>query len=228
MIVGLVRDLRKLRRILKLRSRSSTIRRYLESNPIRKLQLGSGPTYLPGWLSTDIAPESNSIVYLNATKPFPFDDNTFDYIYSEHMIEHISWHEGMFMLHECRRILKPVGTIRIATPDLEVLIGLYSHIGDPLKEKYIRWITDRCLNGIYVYKTPFVINNAFRNWGHQFLYDGELLEMALREAGFTDIKRCSPGESADENLRGIEFHAKNVDEEMNIFETMVFEGKCPL
>ena len=132
------------------------------------------------------------------------------------------------MLRECRRVLKPGGTIRIATPNLEVLIGLYSYNGDPLNERYIKWIMDRYLNGINVYKASFVINNAFRNWGHQFLYDGELIEMAMQEAGFINIQRCSPGESDDENLRGIESHGKNVaDDDMAAFETMVFEGKCP-
>jgi len=232
-IVGLVSNLRKISRVLgritQPGRRSKIIKSYLSSNEIRKLQLGAGPTFIDGWLSTDITPESDHVVYLDTTKPFSFDEKTFDYVYSEHIIEHISWHEGLLMLKECRRVLKPGGTIRIATPDLEVLIGLYSRNLDPLNERYINWITNRFLTGIHVYKASFVINNAFRNWGHQFLYDGELMEMAMQEAGFTNIKRCIPGESDDENLRGIESHGKNVDNvEMAFFETMVYEGKCPV
>ncbi len=131
------------------------------------------------------------------------------------------------MLKECQRVMKPGGKIRIATPDLEVIIGLYSRSREPQVGKYIKWATDRWI-GIHVYKPSFVINNAFRNWGHQFLYDGELLEMAMQYAGFTNIQRYPPGESNDENLRGIESHGKNVEnEEMTVFETMVYEGKCP-
>jgi len=140
------------------------------------------------------------------------------------MIEHIPWHDGLFMLRECRRVLKPDGTIRIATPDLRVLLGLAS--GGPSSERYIKWITDTFLNGLNIYKDSFVINNAFRNWGHQFLYDGELLEMALSQAGFSNISRCSIGESDDKNLRGIESHGQNTGaDEMAAFETMVFEAK---
>lgn len=230
-VVGLVRDSKK---ILNLPShlanrafQKKTIKNYLASNETKKLQIGAGATSLEGWLSTDIAPQSNGVVHLDATKPFPFNDNTFSYVYSEHMIEHIHWRDGLFMLRECRRVLKPDGTIRIATPDLETLIGLYGSNGHPLNTKYIEWITDKFLRDINAYKASFVINNAFHNWGHQFLYDSELLEMAMREAGFIDIQRCSYGESDDENLRGIETHGKNVaNDEMVAFETMFFEGKC--
>ncbi len=226
MRVGFVHDLRKIHRILRRRFSSRAIGRYVASNRVRKLQLGAGRNSLPGWLNTDLARKSGRVVFLDITKPFPIDDDTFDYVYCEHMIEHISWYESLIMLQECRRILKPGGTIRIATPDLEVLVGLYNHNEGLLAERYIRWKTDRYLKGIPVYKASFVINNAFRNWGHQFLYDGDLLEMAMRNAGFIDIRRCSPGESADENLRGIERHGEKAgDEEMNVFETMVFEGK---
>jgi predicted SAM-dependent methyltransferase len=144
------------------------------------------------------------------------------------MIEHISWREGLFMLQECRRVLKPNGTVRIATPDLEVIIGLLNRKGDPLNERYIKWITDRYLKGLNLYKACFVVNNAFYDWGHQLLYDGDLLETAMQEAGFTNTRRCFPGESDDENLRGIESHGKTVaDDDMAVFETMVFEGICP-
>lgn len=175
-----------------------------------------------------MVPRSERVAFLDATKPLPFDDNSFDYVYSEHMIEHISWADGQSMLKECRRILKPGGTIRIATPDLAVLLGLYGHKKEPLKDRYIQWITNRFIEGIQVSKAPFVINNAFRNWGHQFIYDGELLEMALKESGFTNARRYGVGESDDMNLKRVETHGTNVaDEEMVAFETMVFEARSP-
>lgn len=226
---GLVRDLRKLPVLItKLFNQKKIIKNYLKSNDIKKLQLGAGVTTLPGWLSTDIVPASERVVYLDVTKPFPFNNDTFDYIYNEHIIEHISWHEGSLMLQECRRVLRPGGTIRIATPDLEVLIGLYNHPREPFNKEFINWITNRFLDGIDDCKASFVINNAFRNWGHQFLYDAELLEMAMQNVGFTNIQRYLPGKSDDENLCGIESHGKNVaNVDMAAFETMVFEGKCP-
>ena len=224
-IVGLGHYLRK---ILGHVKRKRAVPQYLQSHTVRKLQIGSGPNHIPGWLTTDIVPRSNDVVYLDATQPFPMADGTFDYVFSEHLIEHISWQNGLRMLRECRRVLNPGGIVRIATPDLAVMLGLYREDRDALADRYIEWITDRFLPDIEMYKASFVINNAFRNWGHQFLYDEELLEMAMRQAGFTDIVRFAPGESAHTDLRGIEMHGVAVDnDEMNAFETMVFEGTRP-
>ena len=225
-ILGLHNDLRKIKNYLK--RNHSAVQQYLQSHSVRKLQIGSGSNHIPGWLATDIKPRSGVVAYLDAAKPFPMAEGTFDYVSSEHMIEHISWQEGLLMLRECLRVLKPGGVLRIATPDLAVLVGLYQEDRDALADQYIEWITDHFLPDIGVYKAPFVINNAFRNWGHQFLFDGEVLEMAMSEVGLVNIVRCVPGESAHVDLRGIEAHGVAVgNEEMNAFETMVFEGTRP-
>lgn len=209
-------------------SSRQAIETYLRSHPVRKLHLGAGPGSPPGWLSTDIRPQSDKVVYLDAAAVFPIADETFDYVFSEHMVEHLPWQAGRAMLQECHRVLKPGGTIRVATPDLAVLLGLYGEQRSPLADRYVRWIVDSFMPEIRIYSASFVINNAFRNWGHQFLYDAELLGTALREAGFTGIRRCDYGSSADANLRGIESHGRNVgDQEMAAFETMVFEADRP-
>lgn len=229
-IVGAVMDARRVVGMLRYSNINSRLfRRYLQSHDVRKLQIGAGPTALPGWLSTDINPRNDSTAYLDATKPFPFEDNTFDYIYSEHMIEHITWQQGQFMLRECRRVLKPSGVVRIATPDLKVLIDLYAGAKTPMQEKYVRWITDEHLDNVEVYKPAFVINNAFHNWGHQCIYDAEMLTMAFHNTGFGDVRQCAYGESEDAQLRQIESHGKNIDDDdMAAFETMVFEASSAL
>lgn len=229
-VVGAVRDAR---RVVGAFVHSNTIGRdgriirdYLKSNEIRKLQIGAGPTSLKGWLSTDINPRSDQVVYLDATKRFPFEDGTFDYVYSEHMIEHITWPEGLFMLQECRRVLRAGGIVRVATPDLKVLLDLYLRPEETRGAAYIKWITDTFLEGVNVYRPSFVINNAFENWGHQFLYDEETMTMALRHAGFEDIRRRESEQSDDPHLRGIESHGKNVgDRDTAAFETMAFEAR---
>jgi predicted SAM-dependent methyltransferase len=165
---------------------------------------------------------------LDVTQPFPFDDRVFDYVFCEHLIEHVSWSGGGRMLQECQRVLKPGGIIRIATPDLTVLLDLYNPTGVPGKDQYIKWITDTYLVGLDVCKPQFVINNAFYNWGHRFLYDAEILELQIRRAGFKDLVRCKYGESLHEPLRGIESHGMNVrSTEATIYETMVYEATRP-
>jgi predicted SAM-dependent methyltransferase len=226
LLVGLVHRGRRIRHLSRLPFRPWQIHSYLSTHSLRKLQIGSGTTSLDGWLCTDFEPVSGRVVYLDATQKFPFRDNTFDYVYSEHMIEHIPYGDGIAMLSECHRIMKAGGAIRIATPDLAVLLGLRTNDPDGLQRRYIEWISERYLDtdassGVHV------INNAFRSWGHQFLYDGEVLQAAMERAGFRNVKRYPHSHSDDPNLRGLESHGRSVgNEEMNVFETMVFEGIC--
>ena len=209
------------------RAFSEAITSYLEAHRVRKLQLGTGIDVLDGWFNTDVSPKEG-VFFLDSTKPFPFADATFHYIFSEHHIEHLSYDQGLFTLHECYRVLQPGGKIRIATPDLGVLLNLYTAASSDLQQRYIRFIIDNFLPSVHESNAVFVINNAFHNWGHQFLYDSVTLKVALQEVGFVDIIHSSPGQSDDEQLRGIEKHGEFIDnEEMNQFETQVVEGRHP-
>jgi predicted SAM-dependent methyltransferase len=225
-LVGLVKDLRQLRRLpVHARSRK-LIAGYLAAHTTRKLQIGAGHNPLLGWLCTDIAPVHPGIVFLDATQPFPLPDNSFDAVSSEHMIEHIGYDPGQFMLRECHRILKPGGRIRVATPDLQVLLALNTAQPAPMQQRYLRWITEKFLPRRPVHPV-FVINNAFRNWGHQFLYDPEILRAVLEQTGFVQVTRQAPGQSVDPALQGLEVHGEHIgDQELNAFETMVFEAVC--
>lgn len=215
-----------LRKRAQIHSSTQIIEEYLASHDVRKLQLGAGTNILEGWLNTDLSPSSASVCYLDTTRRFPFADESFEYVFSEHHIEHITYKEGLFTLRECYRVLRPGGIIRLATPDLGVLLGLYTPEPDELQQRYIRFIAERFLPGIQTPRPAFVINNAFHNWGHQFLYDRATLQQALTEAGFLDISFTRPGESNNRHLRQIERHGQFIgDEEINQFETMVVEGK---
>lgn len=230
-LTGLVRDARSLlslpRRLGHRAEQQRLIQTYLDGHSVRKLQIGAGANALPGWLSTDKNLYAEGIVYLDATERFPFADGSFDCIYSEHMIEHIPWTAGLAMLRECRRVLKPGGRIRVATPDLRVLAGLYFGQGGATGEQYVRWITELALKDVPP-RPAFVLNSAFHSWGHKFLYDEELLTLALQRAGFGGIRRFSVGQSDEAQLRGIESHgAHAANAEMVAFETMVLEAACP-
>lgn len=201
---------------------------YLRKQSSPRLQIGAGPSFTEGWLVTDIEPPRLQVGYLDATKRYPFPSARFDYVHSEHMIEHVPWAGGLAMLKECRRILKPGGTIRIATPDLKVLLDLYYNPESPDADRYVKWMCKLALPDIPKQHPIFVINKAVRAWGHQFFYDATLLTETLQSAGFVDIRQVKPGQSEDPNLRGIEQHGRNIgDEWINQYETMVFEARVP-
>jgi predicted SAM-dependent methyltransferase len=208
--------------------RSSAIKRYLRSHTIRKLQIGAGGYILKDWLNTDIYPSVPGVIYIDARKPFPFKDSTLDYIFSEHQIEHLTYDEGLIMLRECWRALKPGGSIRIATPDLEAISNLYASNKSDLQQRYIKWMVDKYMSETGIYHECFVINNAFLDLGHRFIYDRATLHAALGKIGFVDITDHEPGESDDKVFRGIEVHGRVIgDEDINRFETMVLQARRP-
>ena len=65
------------------------------------------------------------ILRQDAGRRWPFEDNSFEIVYSEHMFEHILPMDGSTFLKEMYRILKPGGVLRITTPDLEKYLKGY-------------------------------------------------------------------------------------------------------
>jgi predicted SAM-dependent methyltransferase len=206
------------------------VRAYRTAHPVNKLQVGSGTNLLPGWLNTHYYPglrrlaearrEGNFLVHLDCDKPFPFEDGSFAYVFSEHMIEHIPYTTACRMLSECHRVLKPGGKIRISTPDLDVFLRLYR---PDLTEDEIAYIASRSQmyfpNNSFPHPT-FVLNNIVRNWEHTFIYDEDVLRHVLETAGFVDVKRCEFRVSDEEALSGLE----NLERQNNRFESLIMEG----
>ncbi|MGA2802459.1 MAG: methyltransferase domain-containing protein [Verrucomicrobiota bacterium] len=205
--------------------RSRVIANYLKSHPVSKLQLGSGLKLLDGWLNTDCSLFFRAECFLDVTRPFPFEDKVFNYVFTEHLIEHLTYPEGVAMLQECHRVLKPGGSIRVTCPDLRILVGLYATEKTGAQKQFIKTMVDNSLPHIRIYKESFVINNSIRNWGHKFIYDQETLTAAMESVGFTEVTRFNLCESNDLNLQGLESHGPG--DEAKCFETMVLQAKRP-
>lgn len=192
----------------------------------QKLHVGCGPALLEGWVNAD-RDRIEGAVLLDATQPLPFPDGSVGYVFSEHFIEHLDYGEGERFARECFRVLAPGGVVRTATPDLRFLVELYSAPKTELHRAYIEWITRLFVPYAPAASDAFVINNAFRAWGHRFIYDEKTLTGLLHSAGFTDVERVAPGESRHPELRGIERHGDGMPEGFNELETMVLEATRP-
>jgi predicted SAM-dependent methyltransferase len=219
----LVRFVQECQRALGLILRPYIITRYLRSHSVRKLQLGANVILLPGWLNTDLYPQSPGSMTLDATRRFPFANGSFDYVFSEHQMEHIPYDGALNMLSESHRILRTGGKIRIAIPSVNPLVELFAIDKTDQQNRYIDYRTKLCYPNAISPNPCYAINAAFMNWGHKFLYDRETLGHIFLKIGFTDVRFFMPGQSDDENLAGVESRTSDIDN----YETMVIQAVRP-
>ncbi|HEU0104635.1 MAG TPA: methyltransferase domain-containing protein [Vicinamibacteria bacterium] len=170
-------------------------RRLATRRPPLRLCLGSGRAPIPEWVNIDL--HLGADVVLDLTSGIPAPPGSVETVYSEHLIEHFSLEEGLALLRECRRVLEPAGILRIATPDLATLVDDYRHTWRT--HDWVSWPEYR-----WVDSGARMLNQAFRGWGHLYLYDFEDLSARLESAGFRDVRRCAIGESEHPHLRGLE------------------------
>lgn len=196
---------------------------YFNKYGVKKLQIGSGINHYEGWLNTDYDSGIPGVLQMDATKVFPFESNVFDYIFCQHMIEHISYQHGQFMLKECLRVLKPGGKVRISTPNLAMVCGLYTPAPNEIQRSYMDWSKATWVPDAPKASPAFVINNFFRNWGHQFIYDKQTLREAMERAGFQMLQDFALNESEDVVFRNLE-NEQRLPKGFLAFETITFEG----
>lgn len=172
-----------------------------------RLNIGCGTDYKDGWINIDNNSDHNiERLDLNwdLRNSLPFLENSIDYIFNEHFIEHLTVEEGQAAIKDFMRVLKPRGVLRMATPDLEVTVDKYLNV--PLGEDP----TMRTFDLDFIKTKAERINIAFRSWGHQWLYDWEEMARRLQEAGCDNFVRCKIYASQHEELRGLETRAESL------------------
>lgn len=114
-----------------------------------KVNIGCGVSGLEGWHNLDnsltitlsrvpLLPRFLSIPRWprdvrrhDVRKGLPYRTGSVRYIYSSHTFEHFKYEESLQIAAECFRVLQPGGVIRIAVPDLELIVRDYIADKDP-------------------------------------------------------------------------------------------------
>lgn len=206
----------------------------LSNMPIKALHLGCGSNILKGWLNTDLN-AYGSVIYMDASTPFALKNCTLEYIFSEHMFEHLSYENGKMMLKECYRTLKSGGIIRLTMPTLDFLIKLYNEPNNEIHQKYARWSLQQFAPQMYAdfvrgreeIPMALIVNNFMHLWGHQMIYNFFLLRSMLENAGFINVKECQMRQSEHLYLKGLEHHSDVIPKWANELESMVVEAEKP-
>lgn len=165
-----------------------------------KLNLGSFTTmFHNGWINMDVAKldqwatgNGYRFIQHDVRNGLPYDDNVVDLVYSSHMLEHLTYNDGLKALTECYRVMKPGATIRIAVPDAKILTNLYVQG----KLNTLDEVNDGCA-GI-----PLEANKLFELLlnNHHAIYDVENLSNLLGRAGFAEVHPMSFRKSVNKQM----------------------------
>lgn len=171
----------------------------------KKLHFGCFDQPHAGWINTDITPHLwvtripllpdllhrmgkmtaerlaqhkqgvfRQVTKLDVTIRFPYDNDTFDAAFSSHVLEHLYPDQARHCVEEVYRILRPGGVLRVSVPDLDRVIAEY----DPDD-------SDAWVEAFLESRQPRDKNR------HNWMYNETSMGRLLREAGFSEVYRCT-------------------------------------
>ncbi len=196
------------------------------------VNIGCGPRGLDGWVNIDCVAAPGVTCVRDCRTELPLPSKSAKGVFTEHFLEHLDYYEeAPKFLAECRRILRPGGTLRIIVPDGAKYLEAYCS-GDLAAMEtispFMKW--DRTCNAVPLSfmreVVPFrtrmeVVNFHFRQAGeHRFSYDFETLSILLEECGFESIVQMP--------FRKSELADLEIDGEVRALESLVVEASVPL
>ncbi|NIK74774.1 putative SAM-dependent methyltransferase [Thermonema lapsum] len=147
-----------------------------------KIDVGGGDFKRDGWFTLDLNYKSDLVWDLRNGLPFP--DNSLDYIYTSHTLEHFYFKEIIFLLKEFYRVLKPAkGILRIAVPNARIYINAY-YENKELPSHFLGY--KPAFNNTT--KIDYINYIAYMDGHHKYLFDEENLKYLVEYVGFKNVK----------------------------------------
>jgi hypothetical protein len=92
--------------------------------PPLKLYLGSRDLRPEGYLCVDVDPSGDPDIVADIRDMRSLADASCAEIVAGHVLEHLEWPESFRALAECARVLQPGGLLKVAVPDLRLLLDM--------------------------------------------------------------------------------------------------------
>jgi predicted SAM-dependent methyltransferase len=146
----------------------------------------------PEWVTMDAIHKrgcvKTDIIWDIGLRPWPVKSDTFDLVYSSHVLEHLTLRFALNAISEMRRVVKPGGAVEIFVPNFADIVMRYVAGG---------W-TPREMNEL-------VYNKGMNNLSvHKSCWDEEILMWAMKRARFSGFTfDVSPRGKAHEDSIGV-------------------------
>jgi predicted SAM-dependent methyltransferase len=132
-------------------------------------------------------------------KGLPFKSGGVRYIYSSHTFEHFTYAESLGIARECFRALEPGGLIRIAVPDLGLIVRDY--------------LADKDAMASHTFISRMMLNHSLQDFvhpgsNHSQMFDERSLSHLLREAGFANPTARAFRESGIPEIDALELEVR--------------------
>ena len=164
------------------------VRYQFKRNPPRKVHIGSSYKLLPGFVNIDGNFQRRPDCTLDVRAGLPFPDDSIEFIYSCHMLEHIYVYEAIVVLRECHRVLRPGGYVHLTLPD-------FNYVFDILQN-----------GAVATFPRPFkcregqAVNWLFCDGQHKYGYTHTVVAELAEKAGFA---RVEPASLNDPHIPGL-------------------------
>jgi predicted SAM-dependent methyltransferase len=137
------------------------------------LNVACGNRFHKDWTNIDFQTSFREVNTVNILRGLPYNENSFDAVYSGHFLEHLTKTQVNFVLSEIYRVLKHRGIVRVVVPDLENVcreyLDIVSGIQKDHNEKKYEWIIVELLDQMVrvdsggemgkIYEDPDTVND---------------------------------------------------------------------
>ena len=143
-----------------------------------KLNLGCWHRNIPGFVNVDLCDFPHIHYKSGIDNLSMFEDNMAELIYSSHSFEYFDRQEAIEVLKEWRRVLKPGAILRLAVPDFDKLIQIYTKTDK----------VEKIIGPLYG-RMEIDTEDEKKMLYHKTVYTFNSLRDLLEENGFTHVKR---------------------------------------
>ena len=147
-------------------------------------------------------------------------DGSVECVYTCHLLEHLTYEDGLRLLREAHRVLRPGGALRVGVPDFRLFARAYAAGDIEFSRQYFERYC-RSEGGGSPEGTPAEDPAQFEKfgpigallaivygWEHRAIYDEDVLRATLELAGFPreSLVRCEFRKSAYAGLGALDLN----------------------